>query len=416
MPKTRKPMTALKRAVLAAVLLALAAAPLLAAPPRVNGKLDRLGPYPVLRLWGSPAEMGFAHGFLLWDKYLATLGELYANPPGGRPIDLEQLRPVLQSIDMPKSAREEMQGIFNGIVAAAGKTPDVPGQNRPLDLDDLLFTNAFDLLRAFGCSGFTVWGEKAAGAGVITARTFDFFLTGPAALDGQMILVRRPDGKNQVATVTWPGFIGGYTAVNDRGVCTFMHDGTGDRLGRPQRRNTPVGIVLKDLLESASPGDAHGRAKTLLEATAPYPFSYMVRVVTPRVPGNAEKPTRVFRIDASGIGENPLDSLSCITTNHYLDAALAPPADASEWSVKRYGILDKRLHKEITADSAWQALRDVSSGNDQGGTLHAVVVYPERRYLDLGFARWDDKLIPATHARPTRISFDQLFKEGRQYD
>ncbi len=403
-----------------ALLLAIAAAPLAAAPPvapppasptTVNGKLDLIGPYPVLRVWGSPAEMGFAHGYLLGERYLATTAEFYANPPGDKPITQEQIAALLKFVDMPTSARDEIQGIFNGIVAAAGKIPLVQGQDRALTPDDLMFTNAFDLLRAFGCSGFTVWGEKAGDAGVITARNFDFFLTGPAASKGQMILVRRPDGKNQVATVTWPGCIGAYTGVNERGVVAFVHDGTGPRIRRPRQKNTPVGIILKDLLETARPLGAQARAKSMLQTTAPYPFSYMVRVVTPRLPGAGEKPTRVFRIDGSGLSENPLGSLSCITTNHYLDAAFAPPDGASDWSIKRYQTLARRLDARITDQAAWQALRDVSSGHPQGGTLHSVIVYPERRVLDLALARWDEKVIPATHVRPTRITFDQLFKE-----
>ena len=74
--------------------------------------------------------------------------------------------------------------------------------NRPLHSEDLIHDNAGALFRAFACSGFTVWGEKAGKAGLITGRNFDYFVPGPLSLKEQMILVRHAAGMSKVATVT----------------------------------------------------------------------------------------------------------------------------------------------------------------------------------------------------------------------
>ena len=31
----------------------------------LNGRMERIGPFRVVRVWGEPNEMGFAHGYLL---------------------------------------------------------------------------------------------------------------------------------------------------------------------------------------------------------------------------------------------------------------------------------------------------------------------------------------------------------------
>jgi hypothetical protein len=245
---------------------------------------------------------------------------------------------------------------------------------------------------------------------VITARNFDFEAF-RGMVEAQLVLVRQPAaaGRHAVATITWPGYIGAFTGINDAGVCTFMHDGTGERLRTPEDKYTPMALVLTELLETSAAGDAHERAATLLKKATPYPFSYLVRVATPRVGGKVEPPERVFRVDALGLSENPARDAMCITTNHYLSAAFEPAANAGSWSRERYSRLQKRLDQAVTSHAAWEALASVASGSDGGGTLHSVVIYPELRRLELALAGWDDGLVPAPKRAPLALEFKQLF-------
>lgn len=377
----------------------------------VNGRLEKIGPFRLLRVWGTPEEMGYAHGYLVGSEFVDGYNaQLAALPPEEREQLDTDVAPLLRAIKLPKSSSNELQGIFRGIEAAEGKVPTLSALNRELRVSDLVLFNAGDMTRGFQCSGFTVWGERAGDSGVITGRNFDYGVLYPKAVDDQLVLVRQPNERHQVATITWPGYIGAFTGVSDVGVCTFMHDGHGRMMTDPAGQYTPVALVLKDILESSDAANALQDATQRLRFTAPYPFSYLVRIVTPRVAQANYKPARVFRIDAGGLSQNPIGNGTCITTNHYLNASYEPAENAGKWSLTRYERLKKRLTATIMPQQAWEALGSVSSSNEHSGTLHSIVVYPERREIDLGFGRLEaTKVIPATAADPTRISFSDLF-------
>lgn len=397
---------------LALVTILAIAAPVAGMPPKINGEIEEVGPYRLLRVWGNYQEMGFAHGYLLADDVLDVLAERYAAIPRKQRAAVDKAqRALVGAIHVPADSMAEIQGIFDGLRVANDGVPRIKAFKRKLMIEDLILLNASDTLRAFGCSGFTAWGDKAGEFGVVTGRNFDYPVPGRKSLASQMILVRSPTGRRQVATITWPGYLGAVTGVNEAGVCTFVHDGTGGRTRTPASRYVPLGLALKSLLESVGAAGAFTRAEADLRAITPYPFSYMIRVVTPRVGDKTAAPVRVFRIDPSGYGENATDGSLCITTNHYIEPGMKPDAGANDWSLRRYEKIGKRLDSAVTKASAWKAMRDVMSPSDDYPTLHTVVVYPERRRLEFSFAAWNKKkLIPAPKRRAVAINFDRLFK------
>jgi hypothetical protein len=382
-----------------------------AAAPQVNGKLEKIGPLRVLRVWGTPEEMGFAHGYLVGAEYIDYLERRIADLSPVQRASREMIRERLADvIRIPDRAQRELDGLLKGIEAARGGKTRIDALNRRLSIDDLGSHNAGDTLRALAsCSGFTVWGDVAGEAGVITTRNFDFPMRSRETLATQFILVRRPKGRRRTATITFPAYIGAFTGINEDGVCTFMHDGSGGMKRTLQGPYTPVALLLTELLESSRPANAHARAESMLKGVVPYPVSYMIRVITPRVPGKVDTPVRVFRVDGSGFAENVLGDFASITTNHYLGAGLTPATNAGESSLSRYETLEKRLGATVTRQSAWDALRSVASSNLSYPTLHSLVVYPEQRRLDLAFGDWKDTFVPAPDRNPTAISFDKLF-------
>lgn len=388
-------------------------ASLATAEQTVNGRVESIEGFRVLRVWGSPQEMGFAHGYLLGEEIIKNF-----IPNGYLPghNDLKELDRAQQTlipyIQYPKNTRDELQGIYDGIVARfGGKSPTLPNLDRRLHLNDLILLNAGDMIRAYGCSGFTVWGDKTDGQGVITSRNFDFYIAGPHVLDQQLILVRHPKNKKSVASIAFPAYIGTFTGINADGVCAFMHDGTGRRIRKPSGQTIPVSLVLKDILEDATPKTAPSIAREKLSKNIPYPFSYLVRVVTPSLNGAIKTPAHVYRVDGSGLSENPNDDNYCITTNHYLNDQRKPLTSANDWSTQRYNRIYKSLQKKINPISAWQTLNKVSVSQKRQGTLHALVVLPDKREIHLGFAHWNNRIISATKKPATKISFDQLFNK-----
>lgn len=379
----------------------------------VQGKIEQIEGFRVLRVWGTPADMGYAHGFLLSDGIVSTLNETVSQVP------VQQRRAydagtsaLVPFIDVPERAMLELKGMLRGIAAAQGKLPEIPALGRPITLDDLILRNAADMLRAFGCSGFSAWGEKTGALGVVTTRNFDFPVPSIKTLDEQMILVRQPEGRRQMMTITWPGYIGAFTGINDYGVCLFMHDGTGGTIKLPTGKQTPLSLVLADLLERSEPSGVFLDVGSTLTGVAPYPFSYMVRVVTPQVDG--QKPTRVFRVDKTGLSENPIGAFSCVTTNHYITPDDKPVEGAGPWTLYRYKRLTETLATTVTQASAWAGLKAAASAHQQFPTLHSLVVYPDSRKLDLAFATGKDgQIAPAPMAAPKTLTFAQLFVSSK---
>lgn len=382
--------------------------------PRVNGRLESIGDVKVLRVWGTPHEMGFAHGYLIGADFVRGLELGGFVPMEGDPKEIDRARMQLrQVVQLPPRIAEELKGMYDGIVAqAGGKPPVLRTLDRALAYDDLVLHNAGDMLRAFGCSGFTVWGERAGEEGLITARNFDFAAMHDIAVESGVLLVRHPAGRTPVAMLTGPCFIGAYTGVSADGVCTFMHDGTGTGQRKPSGPATPLSVSLTGMLETMDVSDPFGHAERELKAVGMSPFSYMVRVIAPQPMERGQAPVRVFRIDAGGVSTNPVGNGVCITTNHYLEPDGTAVEGANDWSLLRYRRLANAVEdKDVTPAAAFAALRSVTLDSDRAGTIHSVVVYPKSRKLDVAVGKWKDKLVPATRFKPTTITFDALFRD-----
>ncbi len=376
----------------------------------LNGRMERIGSFQVVRVWGDPPEMGFAHGYLLAKDIVADLQTVVSTLYGGK---MERYEATLASlkdiISVPPRLQAEIEGVFEGIQSVYGAAPEMPAWGRRMKIEDLIHWNAFDVLRAFGCSGFAVWHDRAGEAGVIAGRTFDFPAFSPDMLSHQFILIREPSHRAKIASVTWPGYVGAFTAINHRGVAIFLHDGNGRRSPQPTGQYVPMTLVMMDILEQAKPENTWRYVRNAVQVHAT-PFSYLVRVVAPWTT-NTPVPSAVFRRDADAAGFNPAKQDMTITTNHYLADNFTPQGDASEDSVRRYKTLETLLSGPVTPIMAWNALGAVASADPNSGTLHALVFYPERRRLELSFAQWTEQaFIPATLHAPTVISFDELFK------
>ncbi len=381
-----------------------------AADKDVNGRLEKVGTFNLLRVWGTAEEMGFAHGALVGLGFVQDLDRQLAADGWPEPKTYEQtIERLDQFIAFPETAKAELMGMLAGIKkAAGGKMPRLTSLDRDFGYGDLLYLNTTDALRAFGCSGFTAWGEKTGDLGVVATRNFDYPAT-KEQLEGQIILVRHPDQGHAFATITFPCYIGAFTGFNEHGVGTFMHDGTGPRHSSPQTRYTPVPVTLAQILQQSKPADAARVAEKMIGHTGVYPFSYMLRVVTPTLRTRNAAPVTVFRFDADGLSRNPVGSTYCITTNHYLKSDGTAVEQAHEWSVLRYKRISRRLNTTVTAETAWQALAEVVA---QGSypTLHSLVLYPDQKRLDLAYGTWNGQIQPAASHSPTSLTFERLFK------
>lgn len=378
--------------------------------PPVSGRLETLHGRRLLRVWGTPATMGFAHGFLLHEDIVADFQDqirvLFATDVAAYDVTLPK---VLAAVRIPAESRQEIDAIFAGMLAAHGAPPVLPLLSRPLGVEDLYFYNAMDVIRGLSCSGFTVWGERAGEAGVLSTRNFDYAAFSPSVVSHQLVLVRRPEGRRSVATFTLPGYLGAFTGLNDARIALFLHDGNGPRSARAESPFVPACLVLKELLETSTAENVHRRTQEAL-ADAATPYSYLVRLVTPRTAGGSTSPETVFRIDARGLTQNPSGDTFCITTNHYLDGQGQPLEGTAADSLERYRQLEPVVRRSVTSAAAWEALRSVARSSPRSLTLHSVVYLPERRRLEFAMAEWSgESPLAAPLAEVISVSTDELW-------
>jgi hypothetical protein len=275
-----------------------------------------------------------------------------------------------------------------------------------------------------GCSGFTVWGDRAVGGGVLTARNFDWPYTGPHLLEGTILLVQhRPDGVT-TASVSWPGYVATVTGISSEGVAAFLHVGTAKVTYTPEPDSWPAAVAARRLLEklrAATPAaESFAEVKDLLSYTSP-PAGYLTRVVLPRVPETGA-PVAVFETDSKKtVRGGAIDTFS-VVTNHF--TVRKDGRDASRDSLGREQQICNGVEsyfgggdEKVSPKEAWQLLTAVDRGGGRRfGTLHSLVFRHEPWCFELRLAVVDDRgrLVAATQSsRQFTLTKEQVFGKGR---
>lgn len=384
----------------------------------VNGRLAEHAGLRVLHVWGSPAERGYSHGFLLGKDIAAVLvAEWSARFARQQPL-LQQARGALgRLIEYPDDVRAEIEALFAGVVDSKASL-DMPELERAFDVQDLLVANALDVFGLMGCSSFTVWDRQVEGGGVLTARNFDWPLTGRHLLDATMLVVQHLPAGRAVASVSWPGFVGTVTGVSDDGLAVFLHVGSGKVTMTPEPGSWPTAIAARALLASQEHGDgaAVGKeAHRLLEYTSP-PAGFLTHVVVPRATGDAP-PAAIFETDAKSCVQADSAIGACILTNHFKTRTdgRKPSRDSLDREKRVGSGIDGWLGEgdhRVSIDEAWQVLRSVQRGGGHAfGTLHSLVFRHEPWCFELRIADLGDKGVVAAPDSTRRhvLTREQVF-------
>ncbi len=401
-----------------ALLAALVSTPV---DPVVCGRAEQHGDIRLVHVWGTPAEMGYAHGWLAGEDFAIAMQEFFAQVPSGAAPLVEMMRSWADLIQLTDNHRAEITAFHAGMLDRVGEDRlYLPSVERPLDELDLLVWNGYDMFRAVGCSGFAAWDARTEGGGPVIGRTLDLAVFSPHWVASQVLLVRHPgqhpgDGV-PTAAVTPVGLTGVMTGVNAHGVCGFLHDGDGPTQAAVLEPERPAMFAIRDLLSRATAGTAQTVAAEELAAQGSFPFSYMIRVAGPR--HRAGPPAVTWHLNAEGAAPATAGDGLTITTNHTTDRGDAPPQLSADDSCRRYGRLYGHCHTPpapLDAAAAWDALTAVGQDHRSFLTLHAIVVEPEARRCHVGVAYRDDRgrLRPATTRPPTTLSFETLFADPR---
>jgi predicted choloylglycine hydrolase len=158
---------------------------------------------PILHLFGSPEELGQAHGRIL-SAQIVHLQKAYLERLFSQGYEENSLRRLSAGMEkfLSPHFRQELQALAQG----AG-----------LPFEDIfLFHTFLDIVKLLCCSTFVVAPAIAQGR-LIFGRNLDFPTMDVAHLYS-LVMVYHPDEGNKFLSVSWPGIAGVLSGMNEAGL------------------------------------------------------------------------------------------------------------------------------------------------------------------------------------------------------
>jgi hypothetical protein len=376
------------RASLVPLLLSLAlAAPSLAGEPFRypeakfgQGELRWVSEVPVLVVHGRPQQTGEQLGALALKPAagLVKLADGFVKDRGW-----EALYPLLLKtgrVMEPQFPADHLREL-----EAAAKASGWPR-------DLLVFANTIpDLRKLGGCATLFVGAERSATGGPLLGRNLDWPPFGPLH-EYTLVVVYRPEGKLAFAAVTYPGMVGVFSGMNEKGlaVADLTVTDAKDGSAKLDVTGTPYTLALRRVLEECS---------TVAEAEK------LVRSLRRTVRQNIAVCDRaggaVFEETPKTVAVRRAEDGLCACTNHFRTEGLATSTEC-----KRYTTLQaSRGMKTLDVGQVAECMDAVNQG---AWTLQTMVFEPASLKLHLAFGKG-----PATRLPLRTLDLPVLFgKEG----
>lgn len=96
-----------------------------------------------------------------------------------------------------------------------------------------------------GCTSFGVWNDKSEDGELLIARNFDFY-SGDEFAQNKIIQFTNPKRGYKFATITWAGFIGAASGMNDQGITVTINAA---KSSIPTDAATPIALLAREILQ-----------------------------------------------------------------------------------------------------------------------------------------------------------------------
>lgn len=201
-----------------------------------KGRLESIDGTQVLFLAGSPQEMGHQHGILLakqinqvTDRILYGVGVASSFAKGAWFFgEIENAEGRMQRFIDPRYL-SEMDAIA-----------DATGRRR----EESRLANFFPEL--FHCSGFSLFGKATKEGHMYHGRILDY-MRGVGLEKNAVVIVHRPDYGHAWVNISYAGFVGTVTAMNEKGISVGEMGGRGEG----QWDGKPMAELLREVMEKA---------------------------------------------------------------------------------------------------------------------------------------------------------------------
>lgn len=107
--------------------------------------------------------------------------------------------------------------------------------------------HAVQNLALVGCTSFGTWGAMSQDSTMIIGRNFDFYV-GDKFSEDKIVAFFNPAKGHKFMTVTWGGFVGAVSGMNDQGLSVTINAAKTDL---PTGSATPVSLVTREILQYA---------------------------------------------------------------------------------------------------------------------------------------------------------------------
>ncbi len=359
----------------------------------LHGTLRTIGGQRVLHVWGTPYEMGFAHGALLHEAILAVVDGYALGAIPKATFGLASASLAKTGV-IDERLREEAEGVIAGMERSGGTFSR--GLGRSLTVDDLLLVNTITDLVAIGCSSVSAWGSATAAdpelkGELAVVRNLDW-AADPALLESQVIIAYEPSAEEEqpLLSVAFAGYLGCLSCINGAGVTGLFNMGYGEgaaSLSEAAAGFAPANLLLRAAMSARDvDGDGRSTADDVIHRIqgSKHAGSYIVHLVEPAKAAEAggRPPARVVEVEAAGVGVRAASEGSRLgpeilaATNHLRQRA-APQ------SCSRYRRIERTVEARelsLRLDPLW-ALGEAVRIDD--AVVHTMLVIPARRELKL---------------------------------
>ncbi len=342
-----------------------------------HGELRLVDGVPVVRVRGNPFQMGKAQGELigeqtrkLFERYIHVFSH---DVPGDIALAHEMEK------NLPQPYLEEIRGF---------------GEGSGLGYEEALLGQCFlDIHKVALCSTIAVHDSATTTGEIMLGRNLDFPSLAIAHA-ASMVICYEPEGGRRFAGVTWPGFLGILSGMNEDGLALAMMLVYGHK-GKEHLKGLPFPFVFRRVLAECETVD---QAVKFLE-TRPYCTTTNVML--------ADKGRHAARLQLHPhkaiVDRSTKEKPALCCTNHFLEKGYRSFAFTWFSSTLRLSRLRKSIASGVPFDE--QRIKDVLKKTAIPTiNIQRILFKPERLEAEVAIGE-----VTTAHRKYTKLSRQDLF-------